>query len=63
MARASDKRRKTKIFSLNQEEGMIVGDKHILEYATKFYKSLFGPSDSLSFSLDIPVNNVLDDND
>lgn len=61
MARASGRRRKTKKFSLNQEEGMIVGDKHILDYATVFYKKLFRPSDSLSFSLDVPVNKVLDD--
>lgn len=63
MARASGKKRKTNFFSLNQEEGMILGDKHILDYATAFYKKLFGPNDSLSLYLDIPVNNVLDDND
>lgn len=51
MAKASGRKRKTKIFQLHQEEGIIQGDKEVLLYATKFYKELFGPVELLPISL------------
>lgn len=45
------KHRKTKIFQLDQEEGVIKGDEEIRKYITKFYKNLFGPPERNNFSM------------
>lgn len=63
IARASGRKRRTKILSFNQEEGVITGDQQLLSYATKFYISLFGPSDSLNITLSEPMDCVLDSSD
>jgi hypothetical protein len=38
---ANGKRRKTKIFHLEQDEGVIEGEEQIKSYITKFYRNLF----------------------
>ena len=64
MAKASGRKRKNRILSLEQVEGVIEGDKNILLYATSFYKSLFGPAAAgVSISLDVPIDCVLNDID
>lgn len=63
MAKASGRKRRNKILQLQQEEGLIQGDKDILAYATNFYKELFGPVDLLPISLSQAVDCVLDDQD
>jgi hypothetical protein len=37
-------RRKTRIFRLEQEEGVIEGEEILKDYITKYYKDLFGAS-------------------
>ena len=49
---ANGKRRKTRIFRLEQEEGIIKGVENLKRYITKYYKGLFGPSKQNNFSLD-----------
>lgn len=39
---ANGKRRKTRIFRLEQEEGIIEGEENLKKYITKYYKGLFG---------------------
>lgn len=63
MTRANGRRRKTRIFSLQSEEGMVEGDKNLLNHATQFYKNLFGPNETINISLNIPVPKVLNDTD
>lgn len=65
IAKASGrKRKKNKITSLHQEEGVVKGEDNILNYATNFYMKLFGPVDkSVHVSLYGPLDNVLDDMD
>jgi hypothetical protein len=41
---ANGKRRKTRIFRLKQDEGVIEGEEQIKSYITKYYKNLFGSS-------------------
>jgi hypothetical protein len=41
---ANGKRRKTRVFWLEQEEGVIEGEKALKDYITKYYKDLFGTS-------------------
>jgi hypothetical protein len=41
---ASGKRRKTRIFRLEQEEGVIEGEEILKDYITRYYKELFGAS-------------------
>lgn len=48
---ANGKHRKTRIFQLEQEEGVIRGDVQIKKYITKFYKDLFGTLVGNNFSL------------
>lgn len=48
---ANGKHRKTRIFQLEQEEGVIRGDVQIKKYITKFYKDLFGAPVGNNFSL------------
>lgn len=63
MARANGRRRKTRIFSLQSDEGLIEGDKNLLVHATNFYKSLFGPNETIKISLHVPFDTVLDNID
>ena len=48
---ASGKHRKTRIFQLDQEKGVISGDTVLKRYITKYYKNLFGPSGGTSVSM------------
>jgi hypothetical protein len=48
---ANRKRRKTRIFSLEQDEGIIEGEEQIKSYITKYYKNLFGSSEAGRLSL------------
>jgi hypothetical protein len=52
---ANGKHRKSRIFRLEQEEGLIQGEKELRDYITKYYKELFGPSKSIPMSLDVVV--------
>ena len=47
ISKASGRKRKNKIDSLVQDDGVIEGNIEILEYATNFYKNLFGPNESV----------------
>jgi hypothetical protein len=48
---ANGKRRKTRIFRLEQEEGIIEGDANLKKYITNYYKGLFGRPEENNFSL------------
>jgi hypothetical protein len=48
---ANGKRRKTRIFRLEQEEGVVEGEEQLKKFITKFYKDLFGPSPSCGLTL------------
>ena len=50
-AKVNGRRRKNRIVSLEQEEGIVEGDEKLLEYITKFYKDLFGHPEESSISL------------
>jgi hypothetical protein len=63
MTKPSGRKRKSKIFRLCQDEGVIEGDKNILIYATCFYKKIFGPVELLPVSMDVPLSNDLDEED
>ena len=49
---ASGKHRKTQIFRLEQEEGVISGDSNLKKYITNYYKNLFGPPKAPTMFLD-----------
>jgi hypothetical protein len=49
---ANGKRRKTRIFRLEQEEGEVEGEERIKEFISIYYKNLFGPSQSSGLTLD-----------
>jgi hypothetical protein len=49
---ANGKRRKTRIFRLEQEEGTIEGEDQLQEYITNYYKELFGKPERNNFSMD-----------
>ena len=49
---ANGKRRRTRIFRLEQEEGVIEGEENLKRYITNYYKGLFGPSKTNNFSMD-----------
>ena len=63
MIKASGRKRKSKIFRLIQDEGIIQGDDNLLKYATNFYKDLFGHVDLPPISLCIPLDDVLSEED
>jgi predicted metal-dependent hydrolase len=44
--------RKTRIFRLEQEEGLIHGDAELKKYITTYYKKLFGPCDHNNLVMD-----------
>jgi hypothetical protein len=48
---ANGKRRKTRIFRLEQEEGVVEGDEQLRDYITKYYKNLFGASQTSDLTL------------
>jgi hypothetical protein len=48
---ANGKRRKTRIFRLEQDEGIIEREEQIKSYITKYYKNLFGSSEAGRLSL------------
>jgi hypothetical protein len=48
---AKGKRRKTRIFRLKQEEGIVEGEEQLNSYITKYYKNLFGKSQVISLTL------------
>jgi hypothetical protein len=45
------KHRKTRIFQLEQEEGVIKGDVQLKKYISKYYKNLFGAPEENNFSM------------
>jgi hypothetical protein len=45
------KRWKTRIFHLEQEDGIVEGEEQPKEYITKYYKSLFGRLEAISLTL------------
>jgi hypothetical protein len=49
---ANGRYRKTRIYQLEQEEGVIVGEENIKTYITNYYKGLFGSPESNQFTLD-----------
>ena len=64
MAKASGRKSKSRITSLLQDGGLIVGEGDILKYATSYYKNLFGPVvNNTSISLDVVLENVLSESD
>jgi hypothetical protein len=48
---ANGKHRKKKIFQLEQQEGIIVGEDNLKVYITEFYKKLFGAPSPTNISL------------
>lgn len=49
---ANGKHRKTHIFQLEQEDGIISGDAELKKYITKYYKSLFGAPEPSFVTMD-----------
>ena len=56
-AKANGRLRRNKFARLAQAEGIIEGDKNLIDYITTFYKNLFGPPDNSSVSL--TINNPI----
>jgi len=48
---ANGKHRRTRIFRLDQEEGIIEGDQNLKKFITNYYKGLFGEPTVNNFSL------------
>jgi hypothetical protein len=48
---ANGKNRRTRIFQLEQEEGIIEGDENLKRFITNHYKRLFGASERNSFTM------------
>jgi len=48
---ANDKHRKTRIFRLEQEKGIIKGDVNLKKFITNYYLGLFGDPVSNNFSM------------
>jgi hypothetical protein len=48
---ANGKRRKTRVFRLEQEEGVVEGEEQLKDYITKYYKHLFGASQENGLTL------------
>ena len=59
---ANGKHRKTRIFRLEQEEGVIEGDKNLKKFITNYYKGHFGEPDVNNFSLAESAMSVDSDN-
>ena len=54
---ANGKRRKTRIYRLEQEEGVIEGEENLKKYITNYYKNLFGNDEVGDFHLDESVKD------
>lgn len=54
---ASGKHRRTRIFWLDQEEGIIEGDENLKRYITNYYKGIFGKLKNNGFSLLEPMTD------
>ena len=54
---ANGKRRKTRIYRLEQEEGVIEGEENFKKYITNYYKNLFGNDEVGDFHLDESVKD------
>ena len=54
---ANGKRRKTRIFQLEQEGKVIEGQENLKVFITKYYKDLFGSSQRNNFALDESQTN------
>jgi hypothetical protein len=50
--KANGKKRRNIIFNLDRDGESLSNDEEMLKHATEYYKTLFGPSDSPTFSLD-----------
>lgn len=50
-AKVNGRRRKNKIVSLEQDEGVIEGEEQLMKYITDFYKNLFGQPDNSNIYL------------
>lgn len=62
-AKANGKRRKNRILSLEQEEGLIEGEENLMQYITSFYKNLFGQTDPSSITLNIQATERISPQD
>ena len=49
---ANGRHRKKRIYSLNQDEGLIEGHEQLKTYITNYYKNLFGKPEEGNFSMD-----------
>jgi hypothetical protein len=49
---ANGKHRKNRIFQMHNGDRMLYEDRELKSHITRFYKDLFGPPESLSFTLD-----------
>src|SRR5438132_180688 len=57
--KASGRKRKGRILSLKQDEGLIEDEVMIRTYITAFYKNLFGPKEDTSISMSSPQEERL----
>jgi hypothetical protein len=48
---ANGKRRKTRIFRLEQEDGIVEGEEQLNSYITRYYKNLLGKSQVSNLTL------------
>ena len=63
MLKASGRKRRGKIFRLCQDGEFVEGDDNILNFATSFYKELFGPVRLMLATLSRPLDKDLEDSD
>lgn len=56
---ANGKRRKTRIFRVEQEEGITEGEENLKKFITNYYKGLFGLVKRNTFSMDEARNDIL----
>ncbi|WVZ82090.1 LOW QUALITY PROTEIN: hypothetical protein U9M48_029392 [Paspalum notatum var. saurae] len=54
---ANGRHRKTRIYKLEQEEGVIEGDAELQKFITKYYKNMFGSHDNNSVVMDESYRN------
>jgi hypothetical protein len=54
------KKRKQIIFSLQTEEGIVSGTDNLLQHATYYYRTLFGPRNGDAFDLDASLWSELE---
>ena len=62
-SKANGRRRKNRIVSLHQDEGVIEGQENLKKYITDFYKKLFGRPDHTQIRLDTEGVGKIDEND